>query len=73
MENLENRRARNLALLREDSSHVLSFGDPRILVRSQAKSLFRKILPVTPCGSRFCTDQAHAPGHKSLRMNILKG
>ena len=38
-----------------------------------AKSLFCKILPVSPCGSRFCRDMSRYPSSKSFRMNILDG
>jgi len=38
----------------------------------EAKSLFRNILPVTPCGSRFCPDRGLYSSHKSLQMNILE-
>jgi len=36
------------------------------------KSLFRKILAISPCGSRFCGVTAQYPTHKSLEMNILQ-
>ena len=38
-----------------------------------ANSLFRNILPVSPCGSRFCPDMSRYPPSKSFRMNILDG
>jgi len=38
----------------------------------EGKSLFQKILRVSPCGSRFCTHPARSTPSKSLRMNILE-
>ncbi len=34
--------------------------------------LFRKILPVSPCGSRFWRDRDPSPFHKSFEINILE-
>ena len=39
----------------------------------EANSLFRNILPVSPCGSRFCPDISGYLPSKSFRMNILEG
>ncbi len=36
------------------------------------KSLFWKILPISPCGSGFCNRSMLSPPHKSLRMMILE-
>ena len=41
-------------------------------VQPGAKSLFRKILAVSPCGSRFCKDRTRYPSSKCLQMNILE-
>lgn len=45
------------------------------LVKTQsffgAKSLFRNILPVSPCDSRFCGDASQPLQDNPLRMNIL--
>ena len=40
--------------------------------QSEAKSLFRKILPISPCGSRFCPGSAIPRAYKSLGMSILR-
>jgi hypothetical protein len=40
-------------------------------LRTAPKSLFQKILHVSPCGSRFYGDEAPSPSLKPLRMNIL--
>ncbi len=40
--------------------------------RPWSKSLFRKILPVSPCGSRFWQDQDLSPSHKSFEIRILE-
>ena len=40
--------------------------------RSEAKSLFQNILPVSPCGSRFWQDRAGSRSHKPLEINILE-
>jgi hypothetical protein len=37
-----------------------------------SKSLFRKILPVSPCGSRFWQDRDPSPSHKSFEIRILE-
>ena len=37
-----------------------------------AKSLFQKILAVSPCGSRFWRDRAPYPLHKSFAINTLE-
>ena len=39
---------------------------------SEAKSLFRKILPVSPCTSIFWQDRAGSMSHKPLEINILE-
>jgi hypothetical protein len=45
--------------------------DPLTSSECAAKSLFRKILAVSPCGSRFCTDRAPSPSSNCLKMNTL--
>jgi hypothetical protein len=37
-----------------------------------SKSLFRNILPVSPCGSRFWQDRDPTPSHKSFEIKILE-
>ena len=37
-----------------------------------SKSLFRKILSISPCGSRFWQDQDPSPSHKSFEIRILE-
>ena len=69
---VENRTVRTLANLHENSFDTPASGDPRVILRFPAKSLFRNILAVTPFGSIFCGDQASVPYGKSLRMNILE-
>jgi hypothetical protein len=39
--------------------------------KSDAKSLFRNILAVSPCGSRFCPDPTLSRARKFLGMRIL--
>jgi hypothetical protein len=46
--------------------------DLRGASKSEAKSLFQNILPVSPCGSRFWHDQAGSPSPKPLEINILE-
>jgi hypothetical protein len=41
-------------------------------LRSGAKSLFRNILAVSPCGSRFCRHPLRQKRTKSFRINILR-
>jgi hypothetical protein len=41
--------------------------------RSVAKSLFQRILPVSPCSSRFWQDRTGSLPHKPLEINILEG
>jgi hypothetical protein len=38
----------------------------------QVKSLFRNILPVSPCGSRFCPPPDRSNQPNSFRINILE-
>lgn len=40
--------------------------------RPRAKSLFRKILAISPCGSRFCEETSRPLRSNPLRMNILR-
>jgi len=42
-------------------------------LQADSKSLFRNILPVSPCGSRFCSPIDLSPLGKSFGMNILAG
>jgi hypothetical protein len=42
-------------------------------LQADHNSLFRNILPVSPCGSRFCRPIGLSPLGKSLGMNILAG
>ena len=37
----------------------------------RAKSLFRKILAISPCGSRFCAESRQPLNANSFKMNIL--
>jgi hypothetical protein len=37
-----------------------------------SKSLFRNILPVSPCGSRFWQDRDPSPSHKPFEIKILE-
>jgi hypothetical protein len=37
-----------------------------------SKSLFRNILPVSPCGSIFWQDRGPSPSHKSFGISILE-
>ena len=39
---------------------------------ARPKSLFRKILPLSPFGSRFCPDKVRSNTGKSFRMRILE-
>ncbi len=58
--------------MRADSIHPIPTIDPHSGRSSAAKSLFWKILPVSPCGSRFWPDSIRYPPRKFLRMNILE-
>ena len=53
------------------SPNRFSTTDPLTNSECAAKSLFRNILAVSPCGSRFCPDPALSLSSKCLRMNIL--
>ena len=57
--------------MREGSPNKLSIADPLSGSRTGAKSLFRNILAVSPCGSIFCLYPALSPTRKLLRMSIL--
>ena len=59
--------------MREGSCNQFFLTDPPNGVQFEAKSLFRNILAVSPCGSRFYPDPARSPPRKLLRMNILGG
>jgi hypothetical protein len=41
-------------------------------IRPEAKSLYRNILAVSPCGSRFCRDPFRFKRTKSFRIKILR-
>jgi hypothetical protein len=58
--------------MREGSSHNLSTANAAGELRSAAKSLFRKILPLSPYGSRFYPDLRRSTHGKFLRMRILR-
>jgi hypothetical protein len=51
----------------------IAFSDCRspMIPRSAAKSLFRNILPASPCGSRFCGQPAGSIASISNGINIL--
>jgi hypothetical protein len=53
------------------SFNLFSRTDPLTSSECAAKSLFQKILAISPCGSRFCADTGLSQPCKSLRMNIL--
>jgi hypothetical protein len=57
-------------------SHVAaawrSTADLRSGSKLVVKSLFQNILPVSPCGSTFCQDQAVSLSPKSLEINNLE-
>ncbi len=57
--------------MRESSPNKFSPTDPRRTSQSDAKSLFRNILAVSPCGSIFCPDQRGIPTANFFRMSIL--
>ena len=58
--------------MRESSPNQFSpAGSPRGLLPG-AKSLFRNILAVSPCGSRFCPDPLRSKRTKPFRINILR-
>jgi len=44
---------------------------PSIAWRCEVKSLFPDILPLSPCGSRFCLDSTRSIQSKFLRIRIL--
>src|ERR1700676_2394813 len=46
-------------------------GFQSVLCPEEAKSLFRKILALSPCGSRFCLDPSIPNRAKSIETNIL--
>jgi hypothetical protein len=46
--------------------------DLRGASKSEAKSLFQNILPVSPCDSRSWQDRAGSMPHKPLEINILE-
>jgi len=58
--------------MREGSSNQFSTTAPRSGSRSASNSLFHKILAVSPCGSRFCSDSILSPPRKFLRIRILE-
>jgi hypothetical protein len=57
--------------MREGSSRKLSTSKPSNELRSLAKSLFRKIFPLSPCGSIFYPDPTEYDDDKLFRMKIL--
>jgi hypothetical protein len=57
--------------MRESSPNNFSTSGPLSGSHSQAKSLFRNILAVSPYGSRFCPDPTRPLAHNFLRMNTL--
>src|SRR5271167_1691544 len=57
--------------MREGPPSNSSTADPKRGSQSEAKSLFRNILAVSPSGSRFYPDPSIPSTHKPLRMNIL--
>ena len=57
--------------MRESSRNHFSTASPVNRFQFEAKSLFRNILAVTPCGSRFYLDQASLRVSKLLRIKIL--
>jgi len=59
--------------MREGSPNQFSAAGFLNGLRSEAKSLFRNILAVSPCGSRFCRDPLRSRLHKSFIINILRG
>jgi hypothetical protein len=58
--------------MREGSPIKFSTADPLSGSRTAAKSLFRNILAVSPCGSRFWGDQGVSPRGKFLWINTLE-
>ena len=57
--------------MRERSPNQFSTAGSPSGLRTGAKSLFRNILAVSPCGSRFCQDPLRSKLPKSFRINIL--
>lgn len=57
--------------MRDSSPNTFFTTDPLSGFRSEAKSLFRNILHVTPYGSGFCLGSALSRPRKFLEMNIL--
>ena len=61
---------------RKAQAHFMRTGSPHKLdsiggSQPEAKSLFRKILTISPCGSRFYRCHARSRASKSLEINIL--
>src|SRR6202049_3508900 len=57
--------------MRERSPNKLSLSQTVSGFRSEAKSLFHKILALNPYGSRFCPDPSMPNRAKSIKTNIL--
>jgi hypothetical protein len=57
--------------MHESSPNNFSTSAPLRGSHSQANSLFRNILAVSPCGSRFYPDPTRSMAHNCLRMNTL--
>src|SRR6266567_3119890 len=53
------------------SRNQFSTADPLNGRQPRAKSLFRNILAISPCASRFYLESSRYPLPKSLRINIL--
>src|SRR5450631_2864040 len=58
--------------MRESSPNNFSTSAPLSGSHSQAKSLFRNILAISPCGSIFYPDPTRSIAHNYLRMNTLE-
>jgi hypothetical protein len=57
--------------MREGSPNQFSTASALNELQLGANSLFRNILAVSPCGSRFCPDALRSKQSKSFRINIL--
>ncbi len=58
--------------MREDSPNQFFPADSLTSFRPSAKSLFQNILPVSPCGSRFCQDRFPSKQPNPFGINILE-